>query len=272
MNDSIETLGVKHAVRIAGNGEPLLLLHGFTGSMGTWETFIDHWSKCFKIIAIDIVGHGSTIAPDDVSCFNMSHEAASIMKLLDKLNIKKPHLLGYSMGGRLALFMKTKYPEETGSLLLESSSPGLASEQDRIIRKQNDDQLADRIEAYGVENFVNEWEKVPLFKTQESLSKLDRQKIRVERLNQTANGLANSLRGMGTGVQPSLWDELKTISSHVMIVVGSLDQKFVQIGKAMSKRLPNATFHIVSNAGHAIHVEQPRIFDKIVSDDFYRSI
>ncbi|MBM7643906.1 2-succinyl-6-hydroxy-2,4-cyclohexadiene-1-carboxylate synthase [Scopulibacillus daqui] len=268
MIEHIETLGVKHAVRVTGDGEPLLLLHGFTGSMGTWEPFVEKWSKSFKVIAIDIVGHGQTIAPDDVSCYKMEHEAASIMALLDQLNIKKTHLLGYSMGGRLALFIKIYYPEQTGRLLLESSSPGLGTERDRAGRKQRDDELADRIEADGVENFINEWEKIPLFKTQETLPESVRKKIRQERLNQTAKGLANSLRGMGTGVQPPLWNDIRTISSRVSLVVGSLDKKFVDIGQAMAQRMPNAAFHIVPDAGHAIHVEQPQIFDKIVMDDF----
>ncbi|WKB35098.1 thiamine pyrophosphate-dependent enzyme [Terrilactibacillus sp. S3-3] len=63
----ISTLNVVHSVQILGDGPSLLLLHGFTGSKSTWQPFIQKWSQRYRTIAVDIVGHGETAAPDDTS-------------------------------------------------------------------------------------------------------------------------------------------------------------------------------------------------------------
>ncbi|TCP29840.1 2-succinyl-6-hydroxy-2,4-cyclohexadiene-1-carboxylate synthase [Scopulibacillus darangshiensis] len=269
MINLIETLGVNRSVHVAGDGPPLLMLHGFTGTMATWEPFIQKWSKRYKIIAVDIVGHGQTTAPNHISYYTMEHEASALIECLDVLAIEKVNILGYSMGGRLALYMKVHHPERVGNLILESSSPGLIESSERKERKNRDDALADRIMTKGLEAFVDDWEQLPLFATQKNLPLDKRQAIRTERMGQTAEGLANSLRGMGTGIQPSLWNDLSSISDKVYFIAGHLDQKFLDIGKRMVNRAPDGKLNVITQTGHAVHVEQPEIFDKIVYDDFY---
>ncbi|HET7657450.1 MAG TPA: 2-succinyl-6-hydroxy-2,4-cyclohexadiene-1-carboxylate synthase, partial [Bacillales bacterium] len=143
------------------------------------------------------------------------------------------------------------------------SSPGLEAEQERLERIERDEALADRIEQIGVEAFVDEWEKVPLFATQ---SPEVREQLRKQRLQNRETGLANSLRGMGTGAQRPLWRELGLLEIPVKLVVGELDQKFCRIAEDMSEKLPNVEIITVPEAGHTIHVEKPRIFDKIVEE------
>lgn len=268
----IDTLGTSRAVCVVGAGPPLLLLHGFTGSMATWYPFISKWARRYQVIAVDIVGHGQTKSPNDVDYYTMEHEAAALIECLNVINVKKANILGYSMGGRLALYMKVKYPDRVGQLLLESSSPGLLLEKERHDRQISDNDLADQIVSKGVTAFINQWEKLPLFATQKSLPIETKRLIRKERLSQTSEGLANSLRGMGTGIQPSLWDALKGTVDSADIIVGNLDHKFVEIGKLMIREIPQAKLNVITHAGHAIHVEQPGIFDRMVYDGFYQTI
>lgn len=75
----------------------------------------------------------------------------------------------------------------------------------------------------------------------------------------------NSLKGMGTGVQPSWWSDLSSMSFPVLLLAGAEDSKFAAINREMNNELPDSRLEIISGAGHAIHVERPEIFGTIVN-------
>jgi 2-succinyl-6-hydroxy-2,4-cyclohexadiene-1-carboxylate synthase len=257
--------GVSYHVEQYGNGEPLLLLHGFTGSMETWKPFLPYWQE-FRLILVDIIGHGLTDSPHDPARYEIEQVAADLDTLLRHLHVEDVHVLGYSMGGRLALTFAILYPHRVRKLMLESSSPGLKTEQERRKRRENDETLAREIEQYGVAAFVEKWEKLPLFASQKCLPSSVQEEIRKERLKNNKTGLANSLRGMGTGRQPSWWNRLPKVNIPTLLICGEWDEKFCRIAEKMKEHLPHCKMATVSQAGHAIHVEQREIFAKIVSE------
>ncbi|MBM7692986.1 2-succinyl-6-hydroxy-2,4-cyclohexadiene-1-carboxylate synthase [Peribacillus deserti] len=258
---------IEYNVDIRGQGDPLVLLHGFTGSSANWENPSQFLPENLQLIAIDIIGHGQTDSPADVSRYSMSRVVEDLKQILDILNIDLAVVLGYSMGGRLALSFAAAYPERINALILESSSPGLKTEQERRDRRQSDWNLAGFIEEKGVKAFIDYWGQIPLFQSQQLLlSKETQELIEKQRLNNSQPGLSNSLRGMGTGAQPSLWESMENLNFPVLLLTGSLDKKFCTIAKEMNELLTASEWVIIENAGHAVHVEQPEKFGKIVSD------
>lgn len=258
---------IHYNVEMIGQGESLLLLHGFTGSLHTWDPFVEEWSKNYTLILVDLIGHGKTEHPENYRRYFVEQTCVDLKEILRILEIKKTHVLGYSMGGRVAISFSILNPNHVSSLILESSSPGLELEADRLQRRENDNRLADRIEESGIPAFVDYWENIPLFRTQkERMTALQKQALRNERLQNSSIGLANSLRGMGTGAQPSWWSKLKDVNHPVLLLAGELDQKFCAINNEMKKHLSNAQISIIKDAGHAIHVEQSELFGKIVKD------
>lgn len=243
-----------------GHEETVVLFHGFTSRTTTWEPFIKDFMKGFQVLVIDLPGHGKTKTPPRT----MHTFAADFEQMLAILKIESCHLLGYSMGGRTALSFAMLYPERVKSLVMESASPGLRTKKERKIRISADEVLIKRLLNDGLENFVNYWEDIPLFDTQKSLPKSVQSKIREERLSQHEDGLACSLKYMGTGMQPNWWEHLKSFLKPVLLLAGEKDSKFININKEMAELLPKRKFKIVENAGHAIHVEQPEKFGKIV--------
>jgi len=248
--------------------ETIVLLHGFTGSIKTWAQLSKQLPSSIRIIAIDLLGHGKTDAPANASRYSMTEQIEDLECLFQQLKLQQFTLLGYSMGGRVALSYAVSYPDRIKHLILESASPGLDSKEEQEARRKADELLANKIEQFGIENFVNQWENIPLFSSQKKLPLEVQQAIREERLGQTEIGLANSLRGMGTGAQTSLWNELERISFPVYLITGELDQKFCRIAKLMKERIPKAEQIIVSNVGHAIHVENSTQFATIVKKVF----
>ncbi|MRH44782.1 2-succinyl-6-hydroxy-2,4-cyclohexadiene-1-carboxylate synthase [Aquibacillus halophilus] len=250
-------------IESCGTGTPVVFLHGFTGSSSTWASYMNTWKNNYKVIAVDLPGHGKTKIVEPVRIEEFCEDLDIILDLMDIDNV---HLIGYSMGGRVALSFALTHPKRVASLTLESASPGLVESKEQLARQTKDEVLAKKIEEQGILKFVDYWETIPLFASQNNLSDPVRFAIRQERLSQSPAGLASSLRGMGTGKQPSWWEKLPTLSSPVLLVVGELDKKFVGIARRMDKYIGTSTLRIISQAGHAVHVEQSQIFGTIVNE------
>jgi 2-succinyl-6-hydroxy-2,4-cyclohexadiene-1-carboxylate synthase len=243
------------------------MLHGFTGRGSNWLPFCSLLGDKSKLIMPDIIGHGSTeaslVAGEN---YQLTTVAEHLIKIIDEFGFEKVDLLGYSMGGRVAIAMSILFPERIRNLVVESASPGLKTDIERKERLYSDTNLSVSIIENGIEAFVDYWENIPLFKSQKSLPLEIRSAIRKQRLLNEPIKLANALFGMSTGMQPSYWEHLHKIQADVLLVVGELDQKFCQIAEEMQKSLKKGQIYKVEQCGHAIHVEQPEIFGTIVSE------
>lgn len=252
--------GLDCRVQERGAGDPLVLLHGFTGSSGSWFPIDNDLARDFRVIAIDLIGHGASEAPDDSTRYAFEQTIDDLAAIADHLGITRAHWLGYSMGGRLALGLALEHPRLVSALVLESATAGIRSESERAERRAADEALARRIEAIGIAAFVAEWERLPLWESQHRLDPGIRRRQRELRLRNRSTGLANSLRGMGQGAQPSLWERLADIETPVLLVAGALDAKFAAIAAQLDAALPRAETLIVPDAGHAVHLERPGQF------------
>ena len=244
------------------DGPTLVMLHGFTGSASGWGSHLDAFAAAgLRVIALDLHGHGMSDAPADPRRYAMECCQQDILAALHELGVRRGEalLLGYSMGGRIALY--TAFSGFFRALILESASPGLEDPAEREQRRDSDEALAASIERDGVQAFVERWEKLPLFASQSQLPPTVQAALRQQRLQNRANGLAQSLRGVGTGAQPALHAQLPTLGIPVLLIAGELDTKFTTIALAMARLLPQAQVCIVPEAGHAVHLEQPEKFD-----------
>lgn len=246
-----------------GSGTPLLLLHGFTGSATSWGSVVEALQPRWTI-AVDAFGHGLSDSPADPRRYAMERAVGDVAVVLDRLGVERADVLGYSMGGRLALGVAILAPDRVRRLVLESASPGLQTERERAERVAADEALAARIERDGVAPFVEYWERLPLFASQARLPRETRDAVRARRLQNDPLGLANSLRGMGSGAQPSFWERLGEVRAPTLLVTGADDAKFCGIAAAMRDRLGCARWEVVPGAGHAVHLEQPRRFAELV--------
>lgn len=253
----IDVNNATYAYTIQGQGESIILLHGFTGTKETWKPFIQKWQSAYQVITIDLPGHGKTktTTPKTIEMF-----VDDLQTILKQLHITAAHIVGYSMGGRVALAYTLTYPKTVLSLTLESASPGLLNHEERSKRRQSDYELTKRIAKEGIKSFVDFWENIPLFTTQKQLPIHTQEKVRLERLNQSEKGLIQSLLYMGTGQQTPLWKDLQKVETPVLLIVGKQDEKFVRINEKMAKLLPKGVLKIIDQAGHTVHLEQPEEF------------
>ena len=249
--------GVDLHVERRGSGPQVVLLHGFTGDGTTMQGLAQRLEADVIVILPDLVGHGRSSSPRKESDYSVDAMAAHTAALGEALVGGPFHLVGYSMGGRVALTLACRRPELLRSLTLIGASAGLPSEAERADRRQSDNTLAESIERDGLEAFVDNWMANPLFASQARLGDDFLAASRVQRLRNSATGLARSLRAAGIGVMAPLHDHLRSCTVPTVFVVGADDSKFTRIAAELVAQMPAAEIAVIDNAGHAAHLEQP---------------
>ncbi|MBF7017462.1 2-succinyl-6-hydroxy-2,4-cyclohexadiene-1-carboxylate synthase [Staphylococcus durrellii] len=241
----------------------LVLLHGFISDHTSFNHLLSSFTSNVNVLTIDLPGHGSdeTNSEEEWNFKTISHYLDETLRNFTNYDI---YLHGYSMGGRVAIYYALNGKMEMHGLILESTSAGIDSEDNRIERQQVDKARAKVLDIAGLEIFVNDWEKLPLFQTQYDLDKSIQQRIRTMRMNQNPARLAQALREYGTGNMPNLWHDIKNIHIPTLIIVGELDRKFGEISQRLTTEIPNTEVIKISNVGHTVHVEDAEEFDKIV--------
>ena len=250
-----------------GNGPtPIIALHGFTGNASDWASFYKAAGDEYTIICPELPGHGKSDAPGLPELYDMEHTLQALAEMANKLGVQKAHWLGYSMGGRIAVAAALTLRDRMLSLTVESGSAGLPTDTERKSRVRRDRDLANTIERNGMENFVDYWESLPLWESQSRLPIVVQEKLREERLANNPVGLANSLRGIGTGDQPYLLDRLGEITVPSLFIAGQDDTKFSATARRMHAAATGSRLCIMPESGHAVHLEQADIFNRTVLD------
>jgi 2-succinyl-6-hydroxy-2,4-cyclohexadiene-1-carboxylate synthase len=236
--------------------QPLVLLHGFTQTRQSWRRTVAALGGRYRALAPDLPGHGQASERRPASF-------AACAAYVRALAGERFTLVGYSMGGRIALYTALTLPAQVERLVLVGASPGIADAAEREERRRADEALADRIEAIGVEAFATEWGSQELFAGQPERVAAA---AHADRLRNTPEGLAAALRGLGTGVMPPLWERLGELAMPVTLVVGERDAKFRAIAGRMAPAIPACEVVVVDGAGHAVQLEQPDIVAAAVRD------
>ena len=221
---------------------PVVALHGFAGTGRAWDAVGG------DLIAPDLPGHGSASAVrpvDFATC--VEHVLADAPERFA--------LMGYSMGGRIALHVALAAPERVERLILVATTAGIEDPQERAVRRQADEALAGEVERGTIEDFVERWSATPLFADDPPEAV---QRWRADMLRNEPTGLAASLRGVGTGAMEPLWDRLGELAMPAVVLAGGRDAKFRGLGERLVDALPAAEpLVVVAGAGHGLPREAP---------------
>lgn len=236
---------VLHRVVEGGSKRRVVLVHGFTQTLHSWEGVGSALAAAgHEVVRLDLPGHGGS--SDERMHFD---EAAGAVGEAGGRGV----YVGYSLGGRLCLRLAVERPDLVTGLVLLSASPGLADPRERATRRTADEALALEIEAAGTDLFLHRWLSQPLF----AGLRVPAADFAARQANRP-EGLAAALRLLGTGTQTPLWDRLGSLRMPVMLVVGMDDPKFSDVATRMARAVgPTAALTVVTDAGHAVHLEQP---------------
>lgn len=253
-----------HYVKTGDPGKPpVVFLHGFMGSGRDWSSVINLLDKQFSAITIDLPGHGATGAMAEDSDYTLSATAAQVIAVLDELGIGKCPLVGYSLGGRLALVLALNYPDRFSHLALESASPGIKDAEERSERRAADELLEVGLEQdCDMETFVLRWYYQPMFHGLAAHPEF--QRLLQSRMGNDPLLLAKSLRGMGQAAMEPLWNDLGKIAIPTLLMTGENDRKYRELFKEMRQSNPAFHIEIIQECSHNAHFMNSKKFAKVL--------
>lgn len=273
-----------------GNPElpPVVLLHGFMQSSTSWDGIARSLTNRFCVYALDFMGHGLTEKSKKPARYTYEDMAASVDYFLRKVvcahekhahtrqaltsrprtkspNAKRAHVIGYSMGGRIALRLLQTSSDVLASVVLESCNLGCATETERTEAAQRNQGWVDRIQHDGMEAFVNYWETLPMFATQKELGwdKL----LHVSRAANNPTSMVLCLQGSGKQAMPLTEVTLEAVRTQrqnglpMLYIYGDKDAKSAAVAATLEAE---GVLVSVIPAGHNVHLEAPMLYLKEV--------
>lgn len=247
--------------------QSILFLHGFSGCSNDWSKIFSLLGSEFQLIAIDLPGFGKSGKPRNDKFYRTEFLIRLMDEILYDLQLTEVILVGYSMGGRLALHFTLKHPQKVKALILESSSPGIKNKAEREVRIESDAKLITLIKKNSLNDFFRFWQNMPLFATQKNLSKKRQQVILTDKIKSNSKiALSKSLENFGQGRMESLWKNLSKIKIPALLLSGAFDSKYTSIQNEMGKLLPNSSHKIIESAGHNLHLEKPEVFVNLITE------
>lgn len=249
------TLATEH---LPGAGALVVVLHGFTGDRETMRALASELTPAHEVLLIDLVGHGESDSPTGLEPYRMPAVVDQVLSVLADRSPGSTHLLGYSMGGRVALSMARRAPWFFGSVITVSATAGIEDPVARAERHRLDLERADRLEAIGVTAFIDEWLDQDLFAPlRRRLGPEGVERAKLQRASADTHGLAQSLRGTGTGAMEPVWDAVSGFRCSVLALAGALDQAYVERAERLAATARDGRCVVVEECGHALPMEAP---------------
>lgn len=243
-------------------GVPILFLHGFMERGDAWRATMRQLPAGVCAVAPDLPGHGRTTA--DLDRLDFETLSAAIIKLAKDSFASPPVLVGYSMGGRIALYTALASPADLSGLVLVSTTAGIGHSSERARRRRADQETADALRRDDLQSFLRRWYEQPVFASLRNRPDLVDSLVR-DKFDNDPLALAEIVTRLSPGRQPSLWDNLHRWDKPALIIAGRLDARYCEIARRMAARMKNARSEIIPGAGHIVHRENNKEFVSVLN-------
>jgi 2-succinyl-6-hydroxy-2,4-cyclohexadiene-1-carboxylate synthase len=235
--------------------DAILFLHGFLGRGDQWDEIVAPLRDRWPVLTPDLPGHGANLHGDLNVPLTFDRLTDDILEILDTRNLRRVILVGYSLGGRLALHFACRFPQHVAALVLESSSPGIPEPTERARRLEEDRRRATIILQQGMNIFAERWYQQPLFASLQHHPDI-LMKLQHAAAQNDPRWMAKVIYDLSPGQQTPLWDCLPRLEVPTLLIAGEQDPKYTALMTQMTTRLPHARLVIAPEAGHNVHVEQ----------------
>jgi 2-succinyl-6-hydroxy-2,4-cyclohexadiene-1-carboxylate synthase len=233
------------------------MLHGFTQTGRLWGPFGERLEGHHTLVCVDLPGH----AGSDAERADVPDTAVLVADAVRGETGDRPcDLLGYSLGGRIALHLAANDSLEIRRMVVIGATAGMEDAEARERRRRSDAELADRLEATGdVAGFVKRWLSGPMFASLPAAASGEEERVR-----NTASGLASSLRFCGAGTQEPIWDRMADLRPALLAVAGMDDTRYATHAIRLARTASQAVASLVPGGGHAVHLAQPETAARLV--------
>jgi len=228
-----------------------LLLHGFTGSPASFDRLV--LPRHERVLRPALVGHASNTSVAS----GFREEVGKLAAYIRAEDAGELHVIGYSLGARLALGLALEAPELVRRLTMIGGSAGIDDPEQRHARAVADDSMAALLRCQGIPAFLERWLAQPALSGQHALPAPLRADKFVERNSHDPDTLAIALAALSKGRMPSYWPRLGELAVPTTLIVGDRDVTFLAEAHAMAERIRDAKVIVIEGAGHDVILEKP---------------
>jgi len=259
--------GVKLYFEETGSGLPVILVHEFAGDLRSYEMQMRHFGKRYRTIAYNARGFPPSDVPEQVSSYSQARAADDILAVLDHIGAPKAHIIGLSMGGFATLHFGMRHPTRALSLCIGGCGYGAELDKRELFRAEADI-IAAAIRNDGMTAFAERYAYGPTRVQYENKDPRGHAEFKAMLAEHSATGSANTQQGVQKE-RPSLYtlvEEMKRITAPTLIITGDEDWPCLMPGILMKQNIPSAALAVMPNSGHAINIEEPEEYNRIVGD------
>jgi pimeloyl-ACP methyl ester carboxylesterase len=259
--------GVRLYFEETGSGRPLILVHEFAGDLRSYEPQMRHFGKRYRAIAFNARGFPPSDVPEHVSSYSQARAADDILAVLDHLGEPQAHVIGLSMGGFATLHFGLRHPQRALSLCIGGCGYGAELDKRDTFRAEAD-VIAGIIRSEGMPAFAERYAYGPTRVQYENKDPRGHAEFKAMLAGHSAVGSANTQQGVQKE-RPSLYtlvEEMQRIAVPTLIITGDEDWPCLLPGILMKQSIPSAALVVMANAGHAINIEEPDEYNRIVGD------
>ncbi|TMF07254.1 MAG: alpha/beta fold hydrolase [Chloroflexi bacterium] len=248
--------------RESGEGFPVVLVHGYTGNSRNWALTAPALAERFRVISVDLRGHGSSAKPTSEDAYALETMASDVYELLKNLDVSECALVGHSMGGMVSQLLILEHPEMVRALVLVDTAAEVPKGLLYDERRKQRQRLVEIAKKEGMEAVFEEQLKVtPIpeaFKTSPEYIDVWRQQF----LMTSREAYIACATGMSS--RRSLLGDLASITVPTLIICGEHDEPFLEPSRDMHKAVPGSELIIIAGAGHGPQMETPAEFNEVL--------
>lgn len=259
--------GVRLYFEETGSGHPLILVHEFAGDWRSWEQQMRYFGKRYRTVAFNARGFPPSDVPEQVASYSQARAADDILAVLDHIGAAKAHIVGLSMGGFATLHFGLRHPQRALSLCIGGCGYGAELDKRESFRAEAD-VIADMIRSEGMPAFAERYAYGPTRVQYENKDPRGHAEFKKMLAEHSAAGSANTQQGVQKE-RPSLYtmvEDMKRIDVPTLIITGDEDWPCLLPGILMKQSIPSSALVVMPNAGHAINIEEPEEYNRLVGD------
>jgi len=263
--------GVKLHYEEAGAGASIVFVHEFAGDLRSWDAQLSHFSRRYRCIAYNARGYPPSDVPESMERYSQERARDDVLAVLDALKIQRAYVVGLSMGGFATLHFGIKYSARALGLVVSGCGYGAVPAQREEFQRSaraNAKVLLEEGMAKFAATYGHNASRLQL-RTKDPRG-FDRY---IRYLTEhSALGSANTMLGYQAR-RPSLYDlktEMAGITAPTLVVAGDEDDATLEPGLLMKRTIPHAGLVVLPRSGHALNLEDPALFNRIVEDFFHQ--
>jgi pimeloyl-ACP methyl ester carboxylesterase len=259
--------GVRLHFEETGSGHPVIFVHEFAGDLRSWEPQLRHFGRRYRAIAYNARGFPPSDVPEDASSYSQARAADDVLAVLDHVGERKAHIVGLSMGGFATLHFGLRHGARAASLCIGGCGYG-AEPDKRETFKGEADAIAKALRSDGMPAFAERYAYGPTRVQYENKDPRGHAEFKAMLASHSAVGSANTQEGVQKE-RPSLYtlvEDMKRITIPTLVITGDEDWPCLLPGILMKQSIPTAALAVIPNSGHAINIEEPDEYNRIVGD------